>query len=43
LLIGCGEALAVATIGAEWRAAVSFTLLVLVLLVRPTGLFGRRE
>jgi branched-chain amino acid transport system permease protein len=43
LLIGWGEAVAVAYVGAEWRAAVSFTLLVLVLLVRPTGLFGRRE
>jgi len=43
LLIGLGEAVAVAYVGAEWRAAVSFTLLVVVLLVRPTGLFGRRE
>jgi branched-chain amino acid transport system permease protein len=41
LLVGGGEALAVAWVGAEWRAAVSFALLVLVLIVRPYGLFGR--
>jgi branched-chain amino acid transport system permease protein len=41
-LMGCGEAFAVAYVGAEWRAGVSFALLVVVLLLRPTGLFGRR-
>ena len=28
-------------IGAEWRAAVAFVILVAVLLLRPQGLFGR--
>jgi len=41
LLVGLSEALAVQLIGAEWRAAVSFVILVLVLLLRPQGLFGR--
>ncbi len=43
LLVGCGEAAAVAYVGAQWRAAVSFALLVLVLMIRPAGLFGRPE
>jgi len=43
LVVGLGEAAAVQTVGAEWRAAIAFLVLVLVLLVRPTGLFGRSE
>jgi branched-chain amino acid transport system permease protein len=30
-------------VGAEFRAAIAFLLLVAVLLVRPTGLFGVRD
>ncbi|MCO5731390.1 branched-chain amino acid ABC transporter permease [Rhizobium sp. SSA_523] len=41
LLIGVCEALAVQMVGAEWRAAVSFVILIAVLLIRPRGLFGR--
>jgi branched-chain amino acid transport system permease protein len=41
LVVGLAEAATVRSVGAEWRAAVSFVLLVAVLLVRPTGLFGR--
>ncbi|MFV0491738.1 MAG: branched-chain amino acid ABC transporter permease [Pseudorhodobacter sp.] len=41
LIIGISEAFAVQVIGAEWRAAVSFVILVLVLLIRPAGIFGR--
>jgi branched-chain amino acid transport system permease protein len=41
LVVGLGEALAAQTVGAEWRGAVAFILLILMLLVRPTGLFGR--
>jgi branched-chain amino acid transport system permease protein len=43
LIIGLCEAIAVDVVGAQWRAAVSFVILVLVLLVRPQGLFGRAE
>lgn len=43
LIIGLSEAAAVQLIGAEWRAAVAFTILLAVLLVRPVGLFGRAE
>jgi len=43
LIVGVAEASAAATVGAQWRAAVAFVLLIVVLLVRPTGLFGARE
>jgi branched-chain amino acid transport system permease protein len=43
LIIGVSEALAVGVVGAQWRAAVSFVVLIVVLLVRPQGLFGRAE
>jgi branched-chain amino acid transport system permease protein len=42
LLVGLAEALSVQFIGAEWRAAVAFIILVAVLLLRPQGLFGRQ-
>lgn len=41
LVVGLAEAAAVPLVGGEWRAAVSFVVLVLVLLLRPQGLFGR--
>ena len=43
LIVGLAEALAVQVIGAQWRAAVAFVILVLILLFRPKGLFGRGE
>jgi branched-chain amino acid transport system permease protein len=43
LIVGVAEAASVQTVGAEWRAATAFALLIGVLLVRPTGLFGARE
>jgi branched-chain amino acid transport system permease protein len=43
LIVGVAEALAVQLIGAQWRAAVAFIILVAILLVRPQGLFGRAE
>jgi branched-chain amino acid transport system permease protein len=41
LIIGLAEALTVQLAGAEWRAAVAFTALVGVLLIRPAGIAGR--
>lgn len=43
LIIGVAEAAAVQYVGAEWRAAVSFVILMAVLFVRPIGIFGVRE
>jgi branched-chain amino acid transport system permease protein len=42
LIIGLAEALAVQVFGAEWRAAAAFVILVMVLMIRPAGLFGQR-
>lgn len=41
LIVGVAESLCVQFIGAEWRAAVSFVILVAILLLRPQGLFGK--
>lgn len=43
LIIGISEAAAVQLVGAEWRAAIAFVILMAVLFVRPIGLFGVRE
>ena len=43
LVVGLAEALAVPLVGAEYRAAVAFVVLLDVLLIRPRGLFGERE
>jgi branched-chain amino acid transport system permease protein len=43
LIVGVAEAGAAATVGAQWRAATAFVLLIAMLLARPTGLFGARE
>ena len=43
LIVGLSEAAAVQLVGANFRAAVAFLLLIAVLLVRPTGLFGGRN
>ena len=40
LIVGLSEAAAVAFVGAQWRGAVAFVILIAVLLVRPSGLFG---
>jgi branched-chain amino acid transport system permease protein len=42
LVVGVAEALAVPLIGAEYRAAVAFLVLIAVLVARPTGLAGPR-
>jgi branched-chain amino acid transport system permease protein len=41
LIIGLGEAATVQLFGAQWRGGVAFVVLIAVLLVRPSGLFGR--
>ena len=41
LVIGLAEALSIPLLGAQYRAAVSFLVLLLVLLVRPSGIFGK--
>jgi branched-chain amino acid transport system permease protein len=41
LIVGLGEAVTVQLVGSEWRAGVAFLVLIVVLIVRPTGLAGR--
>jgi len=41
LILGIAESLVLMFLGASWAPAVSFGLLLLVLGVRPQGLFGR--
>jgi branched-chain amino acid transport system permease protein len=41
LIVGIAESVAVPLAGAEYRQAVAFVVLILVLLIRPHGLFGR--
>ena len=43
LIVGVAEAAAVPLVGAGFRGAVAFLVLITVLIVRPTGLFGLRE
>jgi branched-chain amino acid transport system permease protein len=43
LIVGLAESLGVVLVGAQYRAAISFLVLIAVLLVRPAGLFGSRD
>jgi branched-chain amino acid transport system permease protein len=42
LIVGLAESFATPLVGAEYRAAVSFLVLIVLLLFRPTGLLGER-
>lgn len=42
LIVGVAESVAVQVIGAEYRAAAAFAVLIAILLVRPTGLFAEK-
>jgi branched-chain amino acid transport system permease protein len=41
LILGIAETIVLTLFGASWAPAISFTLLLLILGVRPQGLFGR--
>ena len=43
LVVGITESIAATFLGSTYRDAIAFILLVLVLAVRPTGFFGRKE
>jgi branched-chain amino acid transport system permease protein len=43
LAIGLGENITAYTLGGSWKDAVSFVILIIVLVIRPTGLFGEAE
>ncbi|MBV9705625.1 MAG: branched-chain amino acid ABC transporter permease [Methylobacteriaceae bacterium] len=43
LIVGMVEAAGVGLVGANYRAAIAFLILIVVLLVRPAGIFGARD
>jgi branched-chain amino acid transport system permease protein len=43
LIVGLAESLSVPIVGAEYRAATAFLILIAILLFRPTGLFGEKR
>lgn len=43
LIVGISESLGVRIAGADYRAAIAFVILIAVLLLKPAGIFGRRE
>ncbi|BAF60531.1 branched-chain amino acid ABC-type transport system, permease components [Pelotomaculum thermopropionicum SI] len=43
LLLGAAEVLAIAYIGSSYRDAVAFIILIAVLLIKPSGIFGKLE
>ena len=42
LILGVSEALASAYIAVAWKDVVAFLVLILILIIRPTGLLGER-
>lgn len=42
LILGVAESLTAYYFGAEWSPTIAFTLLILILIVKPEGLFGRK-
>lgn len=43
LLVGLTESLSVAVVGAEYRTASAFIVLIVILMIRPNGIFGERS
>jgi branched-chain amino acid transport system permease protein len=43
LIVGLAESVAVGLVGAEYRAAASFFVLIAILLLRPTGIFAEKS
>ncbi len=41
ILLGMAEVMGVALLRSEWRDAIAFSILALVLLIKPSGIFGR--
>ncbi|HXI08321.1 MAG TPA: branched-chain amino acid ABC transporter permease [Bradyrhizobium sp.] len=43
IILGVAESIVMTSFGASWAPAISFAMLLVVLAVRPQGLFGRRS
>jgi branched-chain amino acid transport system permease protein len=42
-IVGLAESASVSMVGAEYRAAAAFVVLIVILLMRPNGLFGEKD
>ncbi len=42
LILGIAENFAIFTVGGAWKDAIAFIILIVVLIIRPTGLFGEK-
>ena len=42
LIIGIAEALSVSLIGTQWKDAIAYVILIAVLWIKPSGLFGKK-
>ena len=42
LLVGLAESASVRLLGAEYRTAAAFIVLIVILLIKPNGLFGEK-
>ena len=42
IILGVGEAMTVTFVSSSYRELFGFVLFLLILLIRPSGLFGRR-
>jgi branched-chain amino acid transport system permease protein len=42
LLVGLTESFSVSIVGAEYRTASAFVVLIVILMIRPNGIFGER-
>ena len=42
-LVGLAESASVTLVGAEYRSAAAFVLLIMILMVKPNGLFGEKS
>ena len=43
VILGMGESITVIIFSSEWKDIVSFAILILVLVIRPSGFFGEKE
>ena len=43
IILGVAESLAVLVLSSEWKDVVAFALFIVVLIIRPSGLFGTKE
>ena len=43
MILGCAESIAVIVLSSEWKDVVAFAIFILVLTVKPSGLFGTKD